>query len=205
MTPLAWLFTAFGAVFSTLVAVFYKYYKPTGGELDNLYLPPNQPNPPSMPPTPTPTPIVPSEPNPALQHPATASSTKLTIFCTALRDYEGKPGDLNYQLNNPGDCRPSPVGYLPRYQPVEIIDTDTDPRYPYHVGKFAKFPSYEVGWQYLENMVQTMAENHPVWTILDFFTHFAPSGDRNDPNAYAENVAGRCGVSPTTTLQALFG
>lgn len=157
-----------------------------------------------------------SVPSPAAPIPLTApirpvetSSTPtsaLITFCTAIRDFEGKPGDLNYQLNNPGDCRPSPVGYLPKYQPVEIIDTDTDPRYLYHIGKFAKFPTYELGWEYLQVMVHIMATNHPNWTLIDFFNHFAPASDgSNDPNEYAKFVANHFSVIPTTTLKEILG
>lgn len=131
-------------------------------------------------------------------------ASMLDTFCTAIRDYEGKPGDLNYQLNNPGDCRPSPVGYLAKYEPVIIIDTDTDPKYPYHIGKFAKFPTFEIGYEYLTNMVHFMAVNHPTWTILDFFAHFAPAGDKNSPTRYATFVATRCSTQVTTQLKDLF-
>lgn len=146
---------------------------------------------------PTTTPEAPNQP--------IATISMLDTFCTAIRDFEGKPGDLNYQLNNPGDCRPSPVGYLTKYQPVIIIDTDTNPEYPYRVGKFAKFPTYELGWEYLENLVHFTATNHPKWTILDFFQNYAPSSDRNNPNEYAVFVSQRCKLSPDTTLQVLFG
>lgn len=144
-----------------------------------------------------PTPQKPSMPTPS-------PVIMLDTFCSAIRDYEGKPGDLNYLLNNPGDCRPSPVGYLPKYEPVFIIDTDTNPDYLYHKGKFAKFPSYAIGYEYLENLVHFTATNHPQWTILQFFESYAPTTDGNEPLPYAQFVATRCGVVPTTTLQALF-
>ena len=143
------------------------------------------------------------QPSPASNAPQPASEDMLTQFCTAIRDYEGKPGDLNYQLNNPGDCRPSPDGYLAKYGRVEIIDTDTDPRYPYHKGKFAKFPTPALGWEYLRNMVHEMAANHPTWTIEDFFAHYSPTSDGNAPRAYAQSVASRCGVAPSTPLSKL--
>jgi len=125
----------------------------------------------------------------------TAPKVPLAVFCGYLRDFEGGPGSLNYRLNNPLDCRPSPVGYLPKYEPVEIIDTDTDPRYLYHKGKFAKFPSYAIGWEYAQNMVHFQVVAHPAWTILDFISHFAPSSDKNPTLAYAQNIARRCGTT----------
>lgn len=116
----------------------------------------------------------------------------------AIRDYEGKPGDLNYLLNNPGDCRPSPEGYLPMYEPVQIIDTDTDPAYPFHKGKFAKFKDYQTGWLYLCNMLRNQIENHPNWTLIQLMTNFSPPSDGNDPDAYAANIGTRLKVDYQT-------
>lgn len=120
----------------------------------------------------------------------------LATFCTAIRDFEGKPGDLSYLNNNPGNCRCSPVGYLPKYGHVLCV------------GGFAKFPSYELGWEYLQNLVFHRAVLHPNWTILDFFADpklgYAPPSDKNPSAQYAAFVAARCGVPVSTTLQALF-
>ena len=129
----------------------------------------------------------------------------LETFCGAIRDYEGKPGDLNYMLNNPGDVRPSPVGYLPMYEPVVIVDTDTSTIYPFHKGKFAKFPTYEIGWEYLMNLVHYTATIHPDWTILDYFSHYAPTSDGNAPLPYADYVATACGCTVDNSLQFLLG
>lgn len=137
--------------------------------------------------------------------PISSSHDRLVSFCEAIRDYEGRPGDLNYQLNNPGDCRCSPVGYLPKYGLVRCIDTNTNPAYLFHKGKFAMFPTYELGWEYLLNMVHVMAANHSSWSIVDFFAHYSPTSDGNAPNKYAEWVADRLGVSTATTLSQLLG
>lgn len=128
----------------------------------------------------------------------------LEKFCTAIRDFEGAPGDLNYQLNNPGDCRPSPSGYLSKYEPVEIIDTDTNQQYLYHRGKFAKFPTYELGWEYLLALVEEMAKSHSQWTILDFFSDYSPSSDGNQPSLYALFVARRCGVETDCLMSKII-
>ena len=138
------------------------------------------------------------------QKPVAPSPSKLDIFTQALTNYEGVPGDLNYQLNNPGDCRPSPVGYLPKYQPVVIIDTDTNPQYLYHKGSFAMFPSWAIGWEYLQNLILNWATLHPTWTFLDFFNSYSPSTDGNAPAAYAAAIAKECGVTVETTLSAYF-
>lgn len=141
-----------------------------------------------------PTPAIPTpvQPEPVQSH--------LDTFTLAIANYEGKPGDLNYQLNNPGDCRPSPVGYLPKYRPVIIVDTDTDPAYPYHKGKFAKFPTLDIGMEYLQNLILNWVTLHPEWTFADFFSHYAPSSDANNPDAYAMNVAAKCGVDKLAVL-----
>ena len=124
--------------------------------------------------------------------------SNLVILATGIRDYEGLPGALNYQLCNPGDCRPSPEGYLPKYEPVVIVDTDTDPAYPYHKGKFAKFPSYAIGWTYLLNLLRNMIENHPNWTLNELMAAYAPATDANEPLAYAANLGRRLGENPAT-------
>lgn len=173
-----------------------KFWKSIENLMAKIYPAPMETTPPQKPVVNTPPAVAPVSP------PTVVS--KLTVFCEAIRDNEGKPGDLNYQLNNPGDCRPSPVGYLPEYEPVVIIDTNTNPEYPFHKGKFAKFPTYALGWQYLINMVHFMAVNHPQWTILDFFDNFAPMSDGNPTEDYAEFVATRCGVAITCTLEQLF-
>ena len=148
-----------------------------------------------------PPPTTPITPNPAITatlttNPPIMTTSKLDTFCGAIRDFEGVPGDLNYQNNNPGNCRCSAVGYLPKYGNVLCVNTAS--------GKFAKFPTYALGWEYLQNMVLYRAELHPTWTILDFFNTYAPTSDNNPTLHYATVVAGKCGVPITTTLKALF-
>lgn len=120
----------------------------------------------------------------------------LDTFCGAIRDFEGKPGDRSYLNNSPGDMRCSPIGYLPKYGNVICNDG------------FAKFPTWDLGWEYLQNLVFHRAELHPDWTILDFFADpklgYAPVSDNNPSAKYAAFVAARCGVPVTTTLRVLF-
>lgn len=113
----------------------------------------------------------------------TPQMTLLDQFCTAIRDYEGSPGDLNYQNNNPGNCRCSSVGYLPKYGNVLCVETAS--------GKFAKFPTYELGWEYLEALVKEKVAKNPTWTIRDFMHNYSPSSDNNDPDTYAAYIAKR--------------
>lgn len=116
---------------------------------------------------------------------------KLIDFCTYLRDYEGKPGDLNYRNNNPGNCRCSKVGYAASYGTVKCVNN------------FAVFSTYELGWLYLQNLVKERCAKHPTWTIKDFFANYAPTGDNNNPSLYAKNVAGRLGVGTDFLIKNL--
>lgn len=116
----------------------------------------------------------------------------LVKFCNAIRDYEGAPGDLNYRNNNPGNCRCSPLGYLPQYGDVQCVNG------------FAVFPTMELGEEYLQNLVYHRVLAHPDWSFLDFFQVYAPSGDDNDPEAYADNVAVKCDTTASTILNAFF-
>ena len=100
-----------------------------------------------------------------------------------MTDFEGKPGDQNYKLNNPGNVRYNPGGYLPKYGKVTRS-----------ANNFAIFTSPALGWLYLQNMVLGMVKNHPNWTFRDFFFSYAPPADNNPSEAYARNVAKRCGV-----------
>jgi len=117
---------------------------------------------------------------------------KVVTFATAIRDFEGKPGDLNYKNNNPGNFRCSPIGYLSKYGDVKCI------------GNFAVFPTYQQGWDYLLNSISYRAKKHPQWTFLDFFNNYAPPSDNNPTKSYATFVATRCGVSINTTLSDYF-
>jgi hypothetical protein len=147
----------------------------------------------SMTTQPTPTPPKPLETqNPAPQTPSTIPPMLIT-FCTAIMHFEGGTGDPNHINNNPGDFRCSPVGYLPKYGAVRCSPSD-----------FAIFPTFELGWEYLLESVHYRAVAHPNWTILEFFTNYAPSSDHNPTLAYAETVAKACGVTSDCTLQKLF-
>lgn len=149
---------------------------------------------PPVPPQPAPEPTKPVEPTkPAPVIPKQNSKVMLDKFCTAIMNFEGGPGDLNHINNNPGNFRCSPVGYMPKYGNVKCR------------GGFAVFPTFDLGWQYLQAMVHYRATMHPHWTILDFFMNYAPPSDHNPTHAYANNVAHACGVPVTTTLKELFG
>lgn len=143
---------------------------------------------------PQPTPM-PTTSNPAVNSPKTpnpapnAKSDPLTVFCTAIKTMEG----ANPANNNPGNCRCSPVGYLPKYGKVTC-----------NPHNFAVFPTYALGWDYLKNLVHYRILTHPDWTFIDFFNVYAPSSDANDPTHYANVVAKACGVPVDNTVSSYF-
>lgn len=130
-------------------------------------------------------PTVPPAPEPVKE-------SKLETFCLAIRDYEGKPGDLNYRNNNPGNCRYSSQGYLKIYQPV-LRDTRG----------FAIFKNYETGWLYLQNLVRAKIQANPKQSIAAFFEVYAPASDNNDPKRYAQVVAAAVGLKTTDPISKL--
>ena len=111
------------------------------------------------------------------------SKATLENLCLAIRDFEGKPGDQNYRLNNPGNARYSKEGYLKIYEPVKMSKNG-----------FAIFPSYEIGWLYLKNMLKNKIKKHPDWTIYNLISHYAPAEDDNPVDNYARFVAKRLDV-----------
>jgi hypothetical protein len=141
---------------------------------------------PQTPPTPPISPVVTPTVAPAPSVPSTAT---LTAFCTAIRNYEGKPGDRNYRNNNPGNCRYSSQGYLPMYLPV-LKDKDG----------FAVFKDYATGFLYLKNLVREKISKNPDQTLLAFMEVYAPTSDGNDPVAYAANLGKNIGVDYKTFL-----
>ncbi len=183
MTPLEW----FGGL-AVLLAGFFTYaYTRKMPSTDNDPIVPIVVDPPTAPISPVDQSNMQTYPDARVQ-----ATSRLEAFCGFIRDFEGKPGDLNYKNNNPGNCRCSKVGYLPKYGNVKCVNN------------FAVFPTYALGWEYLLNLVSHRAALHPTWTILDFFTNYAPSTDGNSPMNYAKNVATKMGVGITTTLQDLF-
>lgn len=105
-------------------------------------------------------------------------------FCNGIKEYEGKPGDLNYLNNNPGNIRG--------------VD-----------GKFLKFKTWDEGFNYLQDYVKRVIRNeHKAYpkncTILQFFKVYAPSDDKNNPTLYAAYVARKCGLSVNDKLSVLL-
>lgn len=124
--------------------------------------------------------------------PATAPITPkvlLSTFCAGIAQFEG----ANPANKNPGNCRCSPVGYLPKYGRVLC-----NPK------GFAVFPTITLGTLYLNELVHHRLVLHPTWNFYDFFSNYAPSTDGNNPKHYAEWIANYCKVVPTTILSTLL-
>lgn len=110
--------------------------------------------------------------------------SKLIEWALAIRDYEGKPGDLNYKNNNPGN--------------IKSVN-----------GGFMKFKTYEAGWAaLLDYLTRAATGKHrsykPDFTLLRFFQTYAPSADSNDPAKYAEYVSKRIDVPVTEKIKNLI-
>lgn len=130
---------------------------------------------------------------------------KITKLATYIRDYEGKPGDLNYRNNNPGNCKFHFGGYLPKYG--KVVEGERG---------FAKFQTYNLGWMYLQNLLLYWAKGIKAdWTILELMAGkiqsngkrkggYAPKEDDNDPEAYARNLEIRLGIPAGTKLSELL-
>lgn len=119
-------------------------------------------------------------------------NNRLELLCTAIRDFEGKPGDRNYRNNNPGNCRYSSVGYLSKYEPVR---RDKD--------GFAIFKDWATGWLYLKNLIAYKVKKNPSQTLLQFMSVYAPSTDGNNPLVYANFIAKRVGATANTPMRDL--
>lgn len=114
----------------------------------------------------------------------------LTLLFEAMKDFEGKPGYLNYKNNNPLNCRCSSQGYLPKYGDVKCVN------------RFAVFPTWEIGCEYGKNLILHKAKKHPEWNLVNFIGHptegWAPASDNNPVTAYATYISKRMGVNPYT-------
>lgn len=97
----------------------------------------------------------------------------------AIFHYEGqRPGNRNYRNNNPGNLRDSSVPHS--------MDPDG----------YCIFASFVAGFTAAAEDLRAKfrgTNSHglgPSSTLLDLFRVYAPSGDNNAPDTYAEFVAG---------------
>lgn len=122
-------------------------------------------------------------------------------FCLGIQGYEGyyAPGEdpkfpngtLAWRNKNPGNLR-----YAKQTGSVGANRG------------FAVFPDYETGFAALMRQVEVACTGKskvftPGMTILEFFKVYAPSGDSNNPDAYASWVAKKIGVSTSFVIKDL--
>jgi hypothetical protein len=135
------------------------------------------------------------------------SSTPSAAPSIAASDSGGTIGDLiqaigdfeksGFSRNNPGNLRPSSP--LPG-------QVGTSP------AGFAIFDTPESGQSALQSLITRRDTQHPEWDFYDFFNYYlrgsttAASVDaQGDSDAYAEFVASRLGVDPTTPVSQAIG
>ena len=136
-------------------------------------------------------PIVPQEP----PKPAPPNNLLNTLALAFQKKEGGKPQDLNMRLHNPGACRYSSVGYLPKYGVVKEHLRGNEK--PGQRG-FAHFATYELGFLYLKNLILEKAKKHPDWNLFDLANNWAPKNDGNDPVKYGEDLGTFTGLNPST-------
>ena len=177
------ILTAVGAFVSAFLFRRGGIYNPINADLPVI----------SVEPADTPIPVLETPVVPVLS-PTEGSKATLENFCLALRDFEGlelnpatgKP-DQNWRLNNPGNCRYNPGGYMPMYGKVGKSKNG-----------FAIFQDYETGWKYLRNMIKVQIHNSPNKTIYEFMLSYAPPADSNPTLNYATFIGKRLGVNSKT-------
>mgnify|MGYP007100077729 CR=1 FL=1 len=129
-------------------------------------------------PVPTPTPVPPVTP-------PSPKRDLVNEMCLAIQEYEGwYPGSVSYRNNNPGNIRSVS-------------------------GPFLVFPTYEKGFAYLKDYVTRActgkhAAYKPTMTVAQFFAVYAPTGDNNQPDKYADWVCKKLKILTTTKLEDLI-
>lgn len=122
------------------------------------------------------------------------------MFCCGLGDIntvaqtiqkvEGYyPGSLSYRLNNPGNLTYAGQAGA---TPVQVCNPTCH--------NFASFPTYDQGYQALQNQIQLDASRG--LTIAQFTAKYAPAADQNDPASYASTIANASGLSVSDPLSA---
>jgi len=127
------------------------------------------------------------------------------------KDYAGKKyplGSPSYQCNNPGNLVFAGQAFATPF----VIQTPNGPH------TFAKFDTYEHGFEALKRQIQTVANGSnqlykheamkrfglascAMLNLIQFFTIYSPSSDGNNPGEYGADAAIACGVPSSTTMQ----
>ena len=127
----------------------------------------------------------------------------LRKWAGAIQVYEGYyPFSRSYRTKNPGNLK-----FTAYTQSLGAIKAD--------VAGFCIFPTYEAGFEALCQFLKDAANGElkayhtggikpSDFTLLQFFTAYAPSSDKNNPAAYASFVAKQLGVDPQTKINTFL-
>lgn len=125
---------------------------------------------------------------PSLVH--IGDKTKLELWCEAIKEME----NANLALNNPGNIK-----YVGQRNAIRSSNG------------FCIFPDYATGYMALENTLINAATDkaiqygyHSSMTLVEFYEHYAPANDGNNPQNYARFVAGIIGVPVETQIKDLL-
>jgi len=116
---------------------------------------------------------------------------------TTVEDDKGRiltvKGTVAWRANNPGNLRPGKL--TNDLGAVGVTKAGKN-------GKFLVFPDYETGVR-AQEALQFNTPYYSNRTIADAISKYAPSGDNNNPAAYARQLANALGVSVNTKLSDL--
>ena len=127
----------------------------------------------------------------AKEQPPVANKKSLEEWAEAIKQHEGwYPGSRSYRQSNPGNLR---------WSPFEVGNVDN----------FSIFSSYGEGFKALVHQLRIAVNGKsnvykPTDTLVDFYHKYAPSGDNNNPDAYADAIATKLGVSKVIPIKDLF-
>lgn len=131
------------------------------------------------------------------------TKSKLDMWCLAIQSREGyhapgtpiggKRGTPAWRNNNPGNMR--------KPYSRNVVG--------YDASNFCIFPDYATGYMELRRMLERacmgLSNTYSKYmTIYQWAEKYAPWSDGNDPKSYAEEVAVKMGVPPTTLIMDLL-
>lgn len=123
--------------------------------------------------------------------------TRHEAWAKAIQKHEGYfPGSRSFRNNNPGNFRCA-QWLMNEFKALRCEDN------------FIVFGSFEDGWKALLGFLRYAATDklrsyRSTMTLYEFFSVYAPSADKNNPKAYAEDVARQIGISPFTKIKELL-
>lgn len=130
-----------------------------------------------------------------------STNQNIDAFCHAIQTREGfyAPGENpQYPHGTPAWINNNPGDLVFAGQVNAIAN-----------GRFAKFRTYQDGYNALKNLVISACTGQSKYYNSDgnfysFFGVYAPSSDNNDPKSYAEQVAKALGIDPMTQIKNIL-